>query len=315
MPLAVVLQSALQNLVSAERVQIVVSGTEVREENQLRLSRIVDEAKIDATIQFVVPDVSDVSGLPTTNWHKLPVYLPILVDQVVPKDWTHVLLLDADMLVRGDLGELWARPLNGNVALGVPDFRNPTVYHRHSLRGIYDKDLGIDPSAAYCNAGMMLIDLRRWRKENMAQRCLAFLNTHSAVMEYKDQDAINGIIGGQWEVVEPEWNVALSAVPYFGYPVHESLEQRTAQSELVRNSQIVHFSGPSKPWHFLYRRRLSGEFFHHLLASRWFAPSVGRRWTRSRRFVHQALRRTPEGLLRNTKQVTDQIKNLLPGAS
>ncbi len=305
MPLAAVLQSVFQNLGTMDRVEIVVGGTGLRSENRRKLTRIVEQADAEGTIDFVVPDTRSISAFPTTRWHKLPVYVRLLIDKIVPSEWDRVLFLDGDVLVREDLSPFWSQSMEGKVAVGIQDFRNPTLGHRDSLAGAYLNDLGLAPDTVYCNAGVMLIDLEAWQRENVGARCIEFLQKYAEEADLKDQDALNAVLAGRWKVADPTWNVALSALPYYGQPEHETSEYRKEQARLERASKIVHFTGASKPWHRLYRRTMATEFFHYLIASRWFSRWAGRRWVWERRLSHALLRRMPDGMLTKARERID----------
>jgi lipopolysaccharide biosynthesis glycosyltransferase len=304
MSLAVALQSALQNLTQDQEIRIVVASTGLHAGNQQRIARVASSARVGASIEFVVPDTTSIDALPTSQWHKLPTYLRLLLGDLLPSDWERVIYLDSDVVVRGDLNDLWQRPMaNGAIAQGVQDFRNPTVAHRLSLAKAYLADLALSPHTVYCNAGVMVIDLAMWRRENVGRRCIAFVQAHENETEFKDQDGLNGIIADRWDVLPPTWNVALSALHFYGYPNHRAPAYRRKQRLLRRSANVVHFSGPSKPWHHLYRRTLSDEFFDYLMASRWFEPHEAQRWVATRRVAQGALRRVPATWLRMAKAV------------
>lgn len=313
MPLAVALYSALQNMRAVDRVQIVVADMGIESENRDRISRVVANAPFESSLEFVVPDIEAIAGFPTSEWHKVGTYVRLLMGRILPDEWDRVVYLDGDVLVQGDLGRLWERDMNGNIALGVQDFRNPTVMHRLSLRDVYLRDLNLNPDDAYCWVGMMKVDLDAWRDERIGEQCLAFLQQYGESAEYKDQDAINGILRGRWGILEPSWHVALSALQYYGYPEHQSLQNREHQDALKRDVKVVHFSGASKPWHFLYRRPMSREFFNVLMNTGWFPRWKERLWIWPRRFLHSVLRSVPESVLTRARRAVEKLRGQANG--
>lgn len=222
-----------------------------------------------------------------------------------------MIYLDGDILVRDDLGPLWERPMNGNIALGVPDFRSPTVAQRLSLRDAYLEDLGLPSDTVYCNTGMMVIDLTASREEEVGPQCIEFVRKYGHLVEYADQDALNGVIAGRWKVLDPTWQVALSALHYYGFPNHESSENRREQARLKRKAKIVHYSGASKPRHFLYRRSLSAEFFDYFVETGWFEAWKARLWTWPRRLAHVTLRLLPDTALDMAGRALTHVKTRL----
>jgi lipopolysaccharide biosynthesis glycosyltransferase len=306
MPLAAALQSALHNLKTTDQVHIVVASDGIQPENKQKLLRLVVNAEVDATIDIIEPETDLIEEFPTTRSNTRPMYLRLLVDRLVPADWKRVIYIDGDVIVRGDLGELWKMSMDGHVVLAVPDFVNPKVAQRPaSLQAAYRKEYGLSPDAPYFMSGMMLIDLCAWEREEIGRRSLEFLERYGETVEYGDQDALNGALAGRWGTIDPAWNLPLHNVPRYGWPDHDSTENRARQEQLLENPLIVHYSGKSKPWHHLYRRTMDTEFFRYLVDSRWFSPWESRRWVWSRRVSHSLLRLIPEKLLTT---VRDQVR-------
>lgn len=286
--LAVMLHSALTHTTSRPTMDIVVADMGLSTTSRRKLQAVVHRAPLDASIRFRQPDVGTLEGLYTNDWHRLPIYFRLLMDQLVPDDWDRLLYLDSDVLVQADLGRLWRTPIGDGVALGVIDFRVPTVWWRDELRDVYTDALHLPPETPYCNSGVMLLNLKAWRAENIGQRSLAFLRQYPDHTYYPDQDALNAIIAGRWTLVDPRWNVALSAVPYYGYPDQETPAMRDEQTCLLNDPFIIHYTGPSKPWHHLYRREFSDRFLDMLRQSGWLDAPQSWWWMGSRRVTHTA---------------------------
>lgn len=302
LPLAAALESALLNVRSADQIQIVVADDGIRPEDRQKIVQLVANVPVDATIRFVVPDTDVFERCPTSDWHKPPVYLRLLVDDLVPANWKKVIYFDADVVVRGDLGELWRAPMEDHVLLAAQDFRYPTVNDRISLRDAYLKDYGMSPNSAYFQTGVLVIDLEAWRRKDVFANCMRFLEAYPEEIEYGDQDALNGALAGEWGQLEPTWNLAMNAIQWYGWPRHETAENRERQAQLLQDPMIVHFSGASKPWHHLYRRSMGAEFFEYLSASRWFGPWQWWLWAGERRLAHYVLRHIPDTFLDTAKK-------------
>ena len=308
--MAVMLHSALTNLTTVQDVEIVIADTGLSDESYQKLRALVHRAPVSVSLQFRKPDVDSLDGMRTTDWHRLPIYFRLLVEQIVPPSWDRLLYLDSDVLVRSDLGRLWRTPLDGALSLGVVDFRVPTVWERNELRDVYVNALGLPPDTPYCNSGMMLLNLKRWRDEAIGQRCLRFLREHPKHTYYPDQDAINAIFRGDWKLIDPRWNVALSAVPYLGYPEHHTPAMRAEQEELLADPHIVHYTGPSKPWHHTYRRSYSRLFLDTLNQSGWLTGAGGWWWTASRRVTHTCMRQASRNVVPVVRSASERVQQM-----
>lgn len=143
---------------------------------------------------------------------RMPAYLPVtsafrlLFPLVAPESWRHAIYLDADMLVRGSLQPVW--DLRSSVEL-VALVRDAAVPSFGSWKGPPWRALGVDPTAPYFNAGMMLFNLDEWRRSDCSNRALYIMRDLS--LPYGDQCAINTVCTGRVSELDSIWN-AMAAV-------------------------------------------------------------------------------------------------------
>lgn len=134
-----------------------------------------------------------------------------------------VIYLDADILVTGDIKALWTASLNQQVAGAVED---------HSLMTQNrPKTLGL-LSQSYFNAGVMVIDLAKWRERDIFTR-LMHIHSSKTLWEYNDQDVLNVVLDEQTQYLDAKFNG----------------QTYTLAHHLVETPVIVHFTGQEKPWH------------------------------------------------------------------
>jgi lipopolysaccharide biosynthesis glycosyltransferase len=153
--------------------------------------------------------------------------------------------LDADLVVEGDLANLFNTELGDAYAAGV---RALTIL---SLPPANRKPL-VDP---YFNSGLLLLNLAKMRAEGIGQQL------HDSIAEHRfpchDQDALNFVFNGNVVWLSPRYNYCTpydaicshrEAAAFFGVPVQEWRMIR-------RSPSIIHFIY-DKPWH--YRMALRG---------------------------------------------------------
>jgi lipopolysaccharide biosynthesis glycosyltransferase len=162
------------------------------------------------------------------------------LEQLAPEACKRLIYLDADLVVMADLQELWNVDLNGATIGGIPDAGLckdiPSIDH-HWLEWVDDED------GAYMNAGVMVIDLDRVRREGGFSKALDFIAERGAALPYQDQDAINRVYWDQWTRLPLEWNVQR-------FQFIKAFQQYFSEESLaaLKNPKIVHFTGPEKPW-------------------------------------------------------------------
>jgi lipopolysaccharide biosynthesis glycosyltransferase len=161
-------------------------------------------------------------------------YYRLLMSEVLPPSVHRILYLDCDIMLRGDLANLWCLPLSNAIVAAAPD---PDFTHNHVL--------GLPDDAPYFNAGVLLVDLARWRSEAIGQNALAFAAAHPDRLTYNDQCALNWVLRGRWRVLDPAWNLQTSALSRV---VKGEIQYFNPIPSSATDARIVHFNAPGRPW-------------------------------------------------------------------
>ena len=105
----------------------------------------------------------------------------------------------------------------------------------------------------YFNAGMLVINLQNWRKENITNKCIDYLNKYDVA--FPDQDVLNMVLFDRVKFVSVSWNfnsivkkVLLEKI----YNLDNKTEQLKNLIKPVINDDIkvdvYHYYGQPKPW-------------------------------------------------------------------
>jgi lipopolysaccharide biosynthesis glycosyltransferase len=200
---------------------------------------------------------------------------------LLPPSVSRVIYLDADMLIRRDLGDLWEEEQGNHAALAVPDVAAPCLdapahlptFHRcqrylaaHTPIVNY-RELGLPPDAPYFNGGMLVVDLDQWRRERYGQQMLDCLREHRRHVLWWDQYALNVVLAGRWRALDYRWN---QGAHLFVYPTwRESPLDRPTFARLRVSPWIVHFCSPSKPWQYFCPHPFARDFLACLDQTDW----------------------------------------------
>lgn len=126
------------------------------------------------------------SGIPRERINR-SVFTRILMPELVPHSLDRILYLDADTLCVGRMGALWSLDLAGASIAAAPEGEAQRKAARIGRKG-----------SAYFNAGVMLIDLVRWRAQNLTERTLTAWEEHGALFPLLEQDALNYVLDGDF---------------------------------------------------------------------------------------------------------------------
>ena len=178
----------------------------------------------------------------TLGWNQI-VLSRLLWDRFLPEKVERILYLDGDTIVNGSLQELWEKDF-GECILGAGI--EPTVdYKRRCCLGL--------ENAPYINAGVLLIDRKKWRNKKAEQRILDFYKENGGRLFANDQDAINGALNGEILFLEPKYNFynIFWVYPYrFLKKLMKGAEyfSEATYNESLEHPVIFHYLGEERPW-------------------------------------------------------------------
>ena len=181
-------------------------------------------------------------------------YLRLLIPEILP-DTDKCVYLDCDMLCYGDLTELFEIDLRNKIIAASPDER-ALMRKLHFKGKKLNKDFWHEYGAEECyfNAGLLVINLKKWRKENITAKCIDYLNRYD--VKFPDQDVLNMILFDQVQFIPITWN--------FNTEIREVLQQRKSNlagksdylkkiiQPVIENQtlkvNVYHYYGQPKPW-------------------------------------------------------------------
>jgi lipopolysaccharide biosynthesis glycosyltransferase len=208
-------------------------------------------------------------------------YFRILMPRLLPADLRRVIYLDADLIVRRDLTQLWELDLRDRLCLAAQDCAAPYLDAAKSLEN-FDRcgrhlgspvpitnfrELGLSPLAAYFNAGVMLVDLAAWRDADLSGQILACLQQNERHVLWWDQYALNVVLAGRWGALDVRWNQGCNI---YAYPTWRDSPFDCQTFERLRSDPfIVHFTTRYKPWKLSCLHPLRQLYFEYLDRTEW----------------------------------------------
>lgn len=220
-PLGVMIHSMLSNTKSANNIQLYIIESGLSQGNKRRLNRVAVSG--GAQVQFLKIPQSLFGGLKKKKYLTQETYYRMAIPKLLGNDVTKALYLDSDMIVQKDIRKLWKKDLKGYYAAAV---EKDNVSRRKK------KQLGMPKRTRYFNAGVMLLNLKKWRERNIAEKIVTFSKKHRKSIEYCSQDPMNAVIKGKWRKLSRKWNFITTY----------------ARRNKKAKPAIIHYTGPKKPW-------------------------------------------------------------------
>lgn len=173
------------------------------------------------------------------GWRKISsslfTYARLFLGRLLP-EVDRVLYLDSDLLVHADVTQLFSLDLDGRL---LAAFTGGETQYTNDWP--FMKGEGIRGETPYFNAGVYLMDLELWRRQDVLTQCLEFGCKHRDAIKGADQTLLNWVVRGNHIPLANHWNQLV--------PPGASLPPDADGQEA-----IFHFFGQPKPWDWLGRR-------------------------------------------------------------
>lgn len=201
-------------------------------------------------ITFIhAPDPSELFDFPFKSRYQMGhSYVRMAVGTLLPTNVDRILCLDSDTLVLDDLSALWDLDLKDNIMAGVADCMNLKAYK---------KQFGLLGNEFYCNAGVFLIDLKKWREQNIEEKIKRIIKEKNGNVFFFEQTLMNYACKGKIYKLSPQYN---SYTLLYAFSYKNLLRWRKptifyTENEVEKakeNPMIVHFTRNfymlSRPW-------------------------------------------------------------------
>lgn len=263
MPLTVPICSAAVNCERARPIVFHVFQNEITPSNRRRVEMsLARVGRENVTINWLDAPVSSFWDLEVTHgWITSLTFVRLLVADLLPEDIEKAIYLDCDVAVLDDVAELWDLEIGDRSLLAVQDLIG---YVGDECAGIVNyRELGIPPDRKYFNAGVLVINLKKWRRCNTGKRLLEYLRKYRAVIRAADQEALNVVLGDDWGELEFRWNWQILA------RIYRIGTHRPGIVPTTTRKSIVHFHSSEKPWLPACDYEEKAHFFHYLDETEW----------------------------------------------
>lgn len=183
----------------------------------------------NCTIEFddVTSDIdSIISELPIRDYYSYSTYFRLVIAKKFPK-YNKAVYIDSDTIVRDDVAHLFDLHLDRNLVAAT----NESVMAQLDACGRYAEEvLGIN-RMKYFNAGMLVINCRLWREENVLDQFVNLVHFYDFTIA-QDQDYLNVICKDRVRRLPKRWN----------------MEAITPWKGGLKKISIMHYAFVSKPW-------------------------------------------------------------------
>lgn len=237
--------SLFENNRGCHEINVYLFGDKISSDNEVKLNQAAKQygrkLEIIDVNKLKLPDKLYSGRYPKSAFSRLFAF------DLLPKEIDRVLYLDCDIIVDGCINELYNHTMEDKIIWAVKD----------CVSKAYKLKIGIKGDGIYINTGVMLMNLRKMRQFPMLDRISEFVGRYSGVMDYADQEIINGIFQGEFGILPPQWNVmtqfnqySYNQLKWIRHPHHYYTEEEVEYAK--RHARLFHYTTCMlnvRPWY------------------------------------------------------------------
>ena len=250
--LGVMLQSLIQNNLSKNKLEIYIIDGGISKLNKDKLSSLENDI---IKIYFLALDENLYNGFPISHHINKMTYCRISISNILDESIEKILYLDCDLLVLDNIMNLWNIDIQDYCLAAVG---NPLIKQRPELQ--------MPLKSLYFNGGIMLINLKKWRDNDISEKVFNFINNNIDKIVLWDQDALNAVLYNQWLPLHPKWNVQTD---FFKIEYRDTSFDKNEFMAALAKPAIIHFSTSSKPWQYINNHPYKARYWQYLKETPW----------------------------------------------
>ncbi|MFB3166859.1 glycosyltransferase family 8 protein [Neobacillus sp. 179-C4.2 HS] len=247
-PTAVMLTSLLENKKSNNPINIYIIGT-LSKNNKSKLNNSVKRFGLKINFFEIAPTLFE--NFKLTLHFTQETYYRLIIPDLLDTNVHKTIYLDGDIILNEDITELWNINIEDYFLAAVNEFNKK----RH-------KALSIPTKGMYFNAGVMVINLDKWRENDISQVVIDYLKNNESIIQLADQDALNAVLHSKWLELDMKWNFTSGKLKRL---IKNKKRGRSRKTSF--KPAIIHFTGRNKPWNA--GHKLQNEYFRYESITIW----------------------------------------------
>ena len=251
MPSRVMLHSLFRQ--ASRPVRVILLYNSLRAENRAALKETADSFGGEFREIYIDEKYFKGASLDNNPLYSIEIYYRILLPYLTEED--RILWLDADIVVNGDITELYRQDVADKYLAAVTD-----AVEEQGGREEIKRKMGIS-GRTYFNSGVLLLNTKKIREEIPQNRFFDAIARFNDILKCPDQDILNLVLGGECRIL----------------PVRYNYQHHTDGGTKAENGLIIHYIW-TKPWNTDYTGHLEQPFWDEAAAC-----GYGKEYARFRR--------------------------------
>lgn len=246
--LSVCIKSIINNSTSNYNYDIIVLNKNITNDNKDKLKKIATSNNVSIRFYNISKKIKNLHFFVNSERISEETYYGLLTPWIF-LNYKKFVIMDADMLVRKNIAELYNTNIGNNFAGVVNDvtfygmlnnpFADMEFYAKNTLK--------LKNPFDFFNGGLLLLNANEIRKEINFNAIADLINNYE--FRIVDQDIFNMLLEGRVLFLDLKWNIMTKECPYQKETIDlMPLKWRERYLDSYSSPFIVHFAGYEKPW-------------------------------------------------------------------
>lgn len=245
-PLTAMLKSLSVNHRKSSKLVIYVLENKLTDRSRKKISSSLKTEPVE--IRFIDIDETPLNNMLVGRRFTRTAYYRLIAYLLLPQEIKKIIYLDSDLIVNEDIENLWDIDIEENHLLAVQEQGKKLLYVSSPCGLLNYKELGIDPTRKYFNSGVMVIDLDKWRRDDIGLKVIKYMEQNKRYIRWYDQDGLNAVLAHKWGELDHRWNLCTTIFDNISWE-EGPIKDKSIYTRLVSHPHIIHFNTWDKPWY------------------------------------------------------------------
>lgn len=254
------LQSLFESKAVGTKYDVIILNKWVSPENKRRLEQQCQNLK-GISLRFYNPTFlfDDSKFFVSNTVYAVEAYYRMFSPWLLP-DYDKAIVMDSDIIINGDLSDLYDISLEGKLAAAVKDFVYQGFLNENLNNDIEyaTETIGLENPYDYVNTGVLLLNLKELRNQFSLNYLVELATTKK--FRIQEQDILNFLLQKKVIFLDIKWNYYLEVNGAIARFLESSPEASYNTYQSCKDPVILHYASQPKPWDCL-EVKFSDEFW------------------------------------------------------
>jgi lipopolysaccharide biosynthesis glycosyltransferase len=236
--------SLFENNKEFDEIKVYLIDNHISPSNKNKLNTICEA--YNRKIRFIeFSDFSSKIKLNIGDSISISSYARLFIPSMLGDEVNKVIYLDCDSIINSSIKDLWCMDISEHYVAGVCDTVSPETKLKVNMGAQHP----------YLNAGMLLINLKKWREDRVEEKFINFIDSFNGKVFHHDQGTINGVLNSKFLILHPKYNCMTifftmnreELMQFYGIKDYYS---EMELNEAINNPIFIHYTPAfvNRPW-------------------------------------------------------------------